>query len=323
MQSNAHVLTTGGTIASTKQGDGAEPTTLGDELVAAVPSVHEVADVTVEQVAMTASSDTTFETFADIARSAADAADAADGIVVTHGTSTLEEAAYYLDLCLDLTVPVVFTGAQRRPDQRSPDGPANLHNAVVAATDARFRPTGGVYVAVNDELHAAHDVTKSHSFKLNGFDSPDTGPVGRFDPDGLSLHREPGTEPVSIPVQETDSSVKIVRSGVDIGRGQIDRAVDARADGIVVEGTGLGNTTATLADGIVDAIDSGVPVVMTSRCYAGPVAPVYGYQGGNRMLTEAGVINAGDLPAHKARVKLLLALTETADPMDVGTYFNS
>jgi L-asparaginase len=117
--------------------------------------------------------------------------DGADGVVITHGTDTMEKSAYYLDLVLDLDAPVVFTGAQRRSDEVSPDGLSNLLTAVRAASHGRFRGAGGVYIAFDVELHAARDVTKEHTSNLSAFVSPDKCPVVRLTRESVRVHREP------------------------------------------------------------------------------------------------------------------------------------
>jgi L-asparaginase len=168
------VLSTGGTIASIQDGDAATPQKDGSDLLGMIPGGVDSARVSgVENVAQLPSFDMNIDTIADVGDAAAvAAADGADGVVVTHGTDTMEETAYVLDLTRDLDIPVVVTGAQRRPDEISPDGPANLVAAMRAASDDRIRKAGGVYVAFDMELHAARDVTKAHTSALDTFTSP-------------------------------------------------------------------------------------------------------------------------------------------------------
>lgn len=309
MSASITVLSTGGTIASTPGEDGATPNKTGEELVAAVPEIESYADIEVLEVVQTPSFDMDTALLAVIVertRTAVD--DGADGVVITHGTDTMEESAYYLDLVLNLTAPVVFTGAQRRSDEVSADGPSNLLTAVRAASHERIRGTGGVYIAFDEELHAARDVTKQHTSALSTFVSPDTSPVARFTREGVRVHREPGSRSASVGVTTTSADVGMVKTGVGISAQQLNNAVEADVDGIVVEGTGLGNTTSALGDAVGDAIEAGVPVVLTSRCQGGAVAPVYGTPGGGETLHSYGVIEGGDLSAHKARLKLMLLI---------------
>lgn len=318
------VLGTGGTIASTAGESGATPELSTDDLLSAVPEIEEYADVTAEEVAQVSSFDMDLETIAAVGKRIRNvAADGADGVVVTHGTDTMEESAYYLDLTLDVGTPVVLTGAQRRPDEVSPDGPANLLTAVRAASHDAFRGAGGAYVAFDEEVHAASDVTKFHTSKVGTFASPETGPVAAFGRGGVRLFRDPASRSPTIPVDRPKTDVRTVQSGIGVDGAQIERALEDDVDGIVVEGTGLGNTTSAISDAVANAVDQGVPVVVTSRCFAGTTAPVYGTPGGGETLRDRGAIHGGDLPAHKARIKLLLVLEATTGDVEIRAYFET
>ncbi|WP_435076725.1 asparaginase [Halococcus sp. AFM35] len=304
------VLHTGGTIASTRTANGATPNKSGEDLIAAVPELESYADIKTAEVVQTPSFDMDIESLTAIierTRTAAD--DGVDGVVITHGTDTMEESAYYLDLVLDLDAPVVFTGAQRRSDEVGSDGPSNLLTAVRAASHERFRGRGGVYIAFDEELHAARDVTKAHTSALSTFVSPDKCPVARFTRESVRVHRDPGSRSASIETT-TSADVAMVKTGIGVGAQQVNAALERGVDGIVVEGTGLGNTTSALGDTIRDALEADVPVVITSRCQGGAVAPVYGTPGGGGTLRSQGIIDGGDLPAHKVRLKLMLLIEE-------------
>jgi L-asparaginase len=311
MSASITVLSTGGTIASTPAEDGATPSKSGADLIAAVPELESYADIEATEVVQTPSFDMDIESLTAIAeqtRTAVD--DGSDSVVITHGTDTMEESAYYLDLVLDLAVPVVFTGAQRRSDETSPDGPSNLLTAVRAASHERFRGEGGVYIAFDEELHTARDVTKTHTSDLSAFVSPEKCPVARFTREDVRVHREPGSRSDSVGVTTTSADVSMVKTAIGVGPRQLNTALETGVDGIVVEGTGLGNTTGALGDAIGEVLEAGVPVVITSRCQGGAVAPVYGTPGGGETLHSHGVIDGGDLPAHKARLKLMLLIEE-------------
>ena len=324
MSSELVMISTGGTIASTQDGDAATPQKDGSELLEAVPEMAELADVAaVRNVAQLPSFDMDLDTIADVGdAAAAAAADGADGVVVTHGTDTMEESAYALDLTRDLDIPIVLTGAQRRPDEVSSDGPANLLAAVRAASDDRIQDGGGVYIAFDMELHAARDVTKAHTSALDTFTSPGKGPVASLSCETVRIHRSPGSYSSDLPVTRTDADVATVKSAVGVGDRQVEAALAAGVDGLVVEGTGLGNTTAAIGEAVADAAAQ-VPVVVASRCHAGSTAPVYGTAGGSRTLVDRGVAQAGDLPAHKARLKLALALASVDAPTDALERFRA
>jgi L-asparaginase len=314
------LLSTGGTIASTQTENGATPSKSGEDLIAAVPALESYAAIEVTEVVQTPSFDMDIESLTAIAeRTRTTVDDGTDGVVITHGTDTMEESAYYLDLVLDLDAPVVFTGAQRRSDEVSPDGPSNLLTAVRAASHERFRGMGGVYIAFDEELHAACDVTKAHTSALSAFVSPDKCPVAHFTRESVRIHCEPGSQSDAIEVTTTSADVAMVKTGIGVGAQQVNAALERGVDGIVVEGTGLGNTTSALGDAIHEALEADVPVVITSRCQGGAVAPVYGTPGGGETLRSHGIIDGGDLSAHKARLKLML-LIEDREKADLATF---
>ena len=314
------VLSTGGTIASTDGPGGATPSKDGDALVAAVPELEKIADIDVESVCDELSFHLSFPDIASVARAVERAAEeGVDGVVVTHGTDTMEESAYYLDLVVDADVPIVFTGAQRPADSPGADGPANLLQAVRVAADERFED--GTYVAFGNLVHAARWVTKARAGRPEAYASPDAGPVAEVTADGLALRREPRSESVSLPAVETTARVELVSSGLAIDGRQLERAVADGADGIVLAASGIGNTTPEIGDAVADAIDAGVPVVVATRCFDGAVGARYGGPGGSQTLRDHGAIPAGDLPPWKARIKLGLSLSAYDGREDVRTVF--
>jgi L-asparaginase len=320
------VLGTGGTIASTFGADGATPTKSGEDLVSGVPGLAADATVSVEQVAQTPSFEmdaATLEAIADRV-TALDDDPSVDAVVLTHGTDTLEETAFYLDAATALETPVFVTGAQRRPDELSPDGPANLRTAFRVAREFTDldRDCGGVFVAFNEGVHAARYVTKAHTSKLEAFESPGAGPVATVDREAVHVVRVPTSETPTIPARSLALTVYVVQSASAVGADLLEAALERDADGVVVEGTGLGNVTAGLGDAIVDATDH-VPVVVTSRCFDGGVVPVYGGDGGGERLHRHGAIFAADLPAHKARLALLLALSAYDDVEKIREVFGA
>ncbi len=305
------VFATGGTIASTDGTEGASPTKTGEELVDAVPELSDYAEITVEEVAQTPSYELDAETLETLAARVADRIESgeAGAVVVTHGTDTMEETAYYLDAALAPSIPVFLTGAQRRPDEPSPDGPANLLTACRAAAAFVDADGSGTFVAFNEEIHAARAVSKYHTSNVEAFRSGDAGPVATVDHTGVRVHRAPKSESTHVPSADLGKRVCVVKSGVGVDGSALRDALDRGVDGVVVEGTGLGNVTGPLASAIGEAVDGGVPAVVTSRCFAGSTAPVYGSNGGGERLARLGAISGGDLPAHKARIKLQLALS--------------
>ena len=304
------VLSTGGTIASTGD-DGKTPTKAGGELLDAVPELSKHASFSVERVASVSGFDMTFERATALRRAAERAAVDSDGIVVTHGTDTMAESAYLLELTTDLGTPVAFTGAQRPFDEVGTDGPPNLLESV--RTVCHERIDKGTYLVFDDEVHAARDVVKSHTSALSTFRSPERGPVAKFTPAGLRLFRDPRSYSAAVQgVDDVTAEIPLLTSGLGVSGDSLRRVVgdlhDLAVDGIVIAGTGLGNTTGSVCTAIEEIREAGLPVVVASRCHEGATAPLYGGDGGGTTLDEFGVRWAGDLPAWKARIKLAVAL---------------
>lgn len=324
MRPEITLVSTGGTIASlASENDAASPELSGGDLVESVPELGTIADLSVESVGKVPSFDMDFDTMADVGEVVQSAAETGtDGVVVTHGTDTIEESAFYLSVAFDPDVPVVFTGAQVRPDEVGSDGPSNLLGAVQAVGHHALREPGGVYVAFAEELHAAKDVTKRHTSKRAAFASPGAGPVAEITRDGLHFYRTPGDRTPTVNVERTESRVALVASAAGVDGGPIHRALGAGVDGIVLIGTGIGNTTSGLGDAVDRGINTGVPVVVTSRCYAGSVRPTYGTVGGSATLRDHGAIFAGDLSPQKARILLSLSLATGDAPDDLRDRFD-
>jgi L-asparaginase len=233
------------------------------------------------------------------------------GIVVTHGTDTMEESVYLVDRLVESELPVVFTGAQRSADQPDSDGPRNFRDAVRVAVAAEARGRGAM-LAFAGEVHAAREGRKVHTSALRAFASPDYGPLGHVDGERVVFRRRPDRRP-PLPLPDLLAPVDLIRlyAGSDARFLRASLASGARA--IVLEGTGRGNANEQVLDGVREATAAGVTVVVCSRCAEGRVEPVYG-RGGGRDLFEAGALFAGDLAGPKVRVLLQLALGAGLDP---------
>lgn len=314
---NVMLLSTGGTIASTDEESGARPTQSGEQLLEAVPELESYAELSIEDITQVPSYEMDAETLETISERVQelDIDPAVDAVVVTHGTDTMEETAYYLDVTVQPDIPVFLTGAQRRPDEVSPDGPNNLLTAVRAGSAFAERDAGGTFVAFNEQIHSARSVTKAHTSALGAFCSRNAGPVATVGRGGVVVHRPPHSETRPIDATSLEATVFTVTSGSAVTGELVAAALERDTDGLVVEATGLGNVTAGLAEAIRDAIEMGVPVVVTSRCLEGRVTPVYGGDGGGQRLREYGTIFADDLSAQQARLRLSLVL-EAFDDAD-------
>ncbi|QUH20442.1 asparaginase [Alkaliphilus sp. B6464] len=237
--------------------------------------------------------------------------DDVDGVIITHGTDTLEETAYLLDLTINSSKCVVVVGAMRNSSELGYDGPSNLAAAVCTAISPDSK-NKGVLVVMNNEVNAASEATKSNTLSLDTFKSLEFGPLGIVDNDEVIYHRQIINRQ-HIPTQSIETKVDLIKCVAGMDSRFLKYSVDTGARGIVIEALGRGNVPPTMLDGIEYAIKNNVAIVMVSRCPTGRVLDTYGYEGAGRTLRNMGVILGGDLPGQKARIKLMLALTVTED----------
>ncbi|KNH07248.1 L-asparaginase [Candidatus Burkholderia brachyanthoides] len=312
------MLATGGTIAG-QAGDASN--TMGytagvvgvDKLLDAVPALASVARIHAEQIASIDSKDMSPALWSTLATRIDTllAQDDIDGVVVTHGTDTLEETAYLLHLTVKSAKPVVLTSAMRPSTALSADGPLNLLNAVMVTASASASGQG-VLVAFNNQIHSARDVIKTSTYAVDAFRSPETGVLG-FVQDGRvefqrTVTRAHTTASEFTVIDQGDQSdswplVEIVVSYAGVSRVAVDALVKAGVKGIVVAGTGNGSMHASLTEALADAVKQGVAVVRSSRVGSGHVI-----RNGAAFDDALGTLSAGTLNPYKARVLLLLAL---------------
>lgn len=242
-----------------------------------------------------------------------------EGVVITHGTDTLEETAYFLDITVQSDIPIVVTGAMRSSNELGADGPYNLLSAVrVAASDsARGK---GVLVVFNDEIHTAKNVTKTHTSNIATFQSPQYGPIGIVTKRGVSFHHIP-TVRETYNIKEIRKNVVLLKAYAGMDGSIITAIRSLQLDGLVIEALGQGNLPPKMVKEIGELIQSGVPVVLVSRCFNGYVQDVYSYEGGGRQLKDLGVIFSNGLNGQKARIKLLVTLEETNDHKELQDKF--
>lgn len=311
------VIFTGGTIAMgvDPQTGGAVPLLSGEDLMRGIPDLREVASVEVLNFCNKPGPHIRLEEVLELGRAIAGifARDEADGVVVTHGTDTLEETAYELDLLLGGDRPVVVTGAMRTSAMISADGPANILNAVLTAADEAARGKG-VLVVFNNEIHLAREVTKATATQLNAFRSPLFGPVGLIYGRSVRFVRPAGGLRESIPAQAISAQVELIKFCLGMGTLLLDAVRSSAADGVVVEAAGVGHVSVEVAQAIGNIVTAGKPVILTSRCYESLVTEdVYAFVGSEKYLRERGAIPAPGLSGPKARIKLILALSLTRD----------
>jgi len=228
-----------------------------------------------------------------------------DGVVITHGTDTVEETAYLLHLTIDSPKPVVLCGAMRTISEPGWDGPANLAAAIRTAAHPDSRDRGAL-VTIGDGVHSAAEVTKRHTHSLAAFASP-LGPLGVVDRTDVVFSRPASREPV-IPARRIEPRVDLHVMATGVDSGLLHASLERGARGLVIEATGVGNVPPGALPGLRAALARGLPVVVVSRCPEGRVSPAYGYLGGGETLRRMGVLFGGELPGQKARIRLMVAL---------------
>ena len=324
---NVMILATGGTIA----GSGAtSTTTVGytaatvgvDALVNSVPELKAAANVRGEQVFQIASENMNNDYWLKLAKrvNALLVQDDVDGIVITHGTDTIEETAYFLDLVVKSRKPVVIVGAMRPSTAISADGPINLYNAtLVAASEEAVGK--GVLVVLNDQINAARDVTKSNTSTADTFRSPDLGMLGYVQgnkPYFYHVSARKNTADTEFDVSNLDvlPQVDIIYGYANMNRLALDAFVNAGAKGIVQAGVGDGSIAAPVKPGLVEARKKNVVIVRSSRTGSGIVA-----RNGEANDDELDFVVSDTLNPQKARILLMLALTKTSDTKEIQRMF--
>lgn len=318
-------ITTGGTIAMKLDPEtgGLIPAVSGEDLLAAVPALKDVAEIEVVEQSNIPSGHITPQMMFELSRridAIAQRGDV-DGFVVTHGTDTLEETAYLLDLTLHTEKPVCVTGAMRGASDTSWDGPGNILAAVkTAASDEAVGQ--GVLVVLNDVIHAACDVTKTHSVNTDTFQSPWWGPVGHVYFDRVVFRKKTlGRQKIQPEALVPD--VYLIKCAAGLDDFLFQCLIKKKVSGIVVEAFGCGNVPLGVRKGIFAAREAGIPVVLATRVHAGRVAQVYSYTGSAGEMYSHGIILAGELTGQKARLKLMLALGITRDNEQLRQFFES
>jgi L-asparaginase len=320
------VVTTGGTIASRRDPvTGAVSTAVnGEELLEIVPQASEIADVELRNFAAVNGWNMTPPMMFDLAQLLNAELKRPDlaGAVVTHGTDTVEETAYLVDLMLQSEKPVMFAVALRNISELGADGPRNLTDAIFVAASPAAGGYGCLLVA-NQTVHAARFVTKTHTTHLDAFESLDFGPVGMMTHDGVRFLR-PAFESKPLIADRIESEVFLFKAAAGADSRPLVWAISAGYKGIVVEGSGAGNVPAAVIPGITAAIEAGLPVVLATRCIRGFLSLTYGSggaAGGGWDLAQLGAIPASHLPAQKARIKLMLALGSTSTLDEIRVIF--
>ena len=318
------IIFTGGTISMSVDEEigAAIPSLNGQDIISMVTNIDKLADIEIVEYSEIPGPHISFEMLFDIRQLILDLAKREDvqGIIVTHGTDTLEESAYFWDLTLNIQKPVVVVGAMRNSSELGYDGPANLAAAVCTAISPKAIGKG-VLVVLNNEVNTALEVTKTNTLSLNTFQSR-YGPIGIIDTNDFVVHRNI-TGRDFIDAGDVEKKVFLIKSCIDMDPQIIDFYLEQGAKGIVIEAMGRGNLPPSFIPYIKKTIERNIPVVIVSRCPSGRVMSSYGYEGGGKMLHDMGVIFGGELSGQKARIKLMLALDISQDNNYIRGLFES
>jgi L-asparaginase len=295
-----------------------------DALIKAVPTLSKVARVTGEQISNVGSQDMSDEIWLKLAKRINQLTSQrdVDGIAITHGTDTMEETAYFLHLTVKTKKPVVLTGSMRPSTALSADGPLNIYNAVAVAADKQAVGRG-VLVSINDQIHSAHDVTKTHTTAVDTFMSPYRGLIGATAYGVSQYYRVPFKKHTVDTPFNVDSATSLPRVDIlyvyeDMPGDIVDAVVKAGAKGIVVAGVGDGNMPKAAVEALGRAVKAGVVVVRASRV-------MLGFVGRNVEVNddELNFVASEELNPPKARVLLRLALMKTSSPKEIQALFNT
>ena len=323
MQNKVVIIFTGGTISMRIDPTlhAAIPSLNSEEIMAMVTNIENFAEIEMINFGNLPSPHITPPIMMDLARIVKLNIERQDvtGVIVTHGTDTLEETAYLLDLIINSEKPIIVVGAMRNSSELGYDGSSNLAASICTAISDRAK-NKGVLVVMNNEVNAASQVTKTNTLSLDTFKSPEFGPLGIVDNDEVIFYRDIVSRQF-IDTDVLENKVALIKSVPGMESDVIDFYIDTNYKGIVIESLGRGNLPPAMIPGIKRAIDKNIPIVMVSRCPTGRVLDTYGYEGGGRNLRDMGVIFGGNLPGQKARIKLMLILGVTNELSQISDLF--
>lgn len=309
------LIATGGTIAMRRDDDGkVVPAVSGHELFKSLPELSREAEWIICDFSNVASCNIEPRIMSKLAMEVERQFlldPLLTGIIITHGTDTIEETAYFLDVTIKDPRPLILTASQRDASERDSDGPRNLHNALRIALNPRAIDRG-VVITLNEEIHAARDVRKLHTSHVDAFHSGDKGALGSIDAGEVIWHRK-SEQTVKLGVPKTLAKVVICKAYTGMSPDILRAMVKHETEGLVIEAFGRGNTPPQLVQEIANIVRDGIPVVITSRCLFGRTATVYGYPGGGADLERIGAWFSTDLSTEKVRLFLSIALGQGMD----------
>lgn len=313
---NILIVFTGGTFSmkiEKKKSGGAVPRYSGEELLKKIPDSKILANISFYDFGKYPGPHITPEIMMDLSKQLRKklAEKKYDGIVITHGTDTLEETAYLIDLTIKTEIPIVFTGSMRNSSEHNWDGPKNLIDSIQVCLNENSRGMGTL-VCMHGEVNAASEVTKIFSNEFETFQSLDFGMLGFVQKDRVVYNRLPRfLEIINTNNINTKVDLLTVYAGMD--EKFFRHSADSGVNGLVIEALGVGNVPPAAFKGVEYVINKNIPVVLVSRCPAGETDYIYSYPGAGRHLHDLGVIFTDYLNGQKARIKLMLALAKTND----------
>jgi L-asparaginase len=323
MKKRISIIFTGGTIAMKIDPSihAAIPALNAEEIIETVKNIKDMAEIDVVNFSNIPSPHIDFDILMDLYSlvKAKIEDDKTDAVIITHGTDTLEETAYLLDLLLNTKKPVILVGAMRNFSELGYDGSSNLSAAICTALSPNSIDKG-VLVVMNNEINAASEVTKTNTLSLDTFKSPEFGPLGIVDNDEALYYRNI-IQRQHINTDKIETKIGLLKCCVGMDADIIDYYINNNYKGLIIEALGRGNVPPILVPGIKRALSNNMIVGLVSRCNTGRVLYTYGYEGGGKHLRNLGVIFGGNLPGQKARIKLCAILGYTQDKEKIKNLF--
>lgn len=306
-----------------KNTGGAVPKFSGEELLKMIPAAIELADIRCYDFGKYPGPHMTPELMLALSKKIQEliASDEYYGVIVTHGTDTLEETAYLLDLTIKTEIPIVVIGSMKNSSEPDWDGPRNMLDAIHICLNDNCRNIG-VLVCLNGEINAASEVTKTETDEVDTFQSLDFGSLGFIQNGRVILNRLPRKLEV-IQTDKLNSNVDLLTVYAGMNDKFFKFSADSKADGLVVEALGVGNVPPEAFEGIKYVVEKGIPVVLVSRCPAGETLDVYSYPGAGKHLHNLGVIFSDYLNGQKARIKFMIALGKTKNIDELRALFEN
>jgi len=322
---NILVVFTGGTFSMKidEKTGGAIPFFHGEELIEMIPETGKMANISIYNFGNFPGPHMTPEKMLDLSKIVNEniIRDDVDGIIVTHGTDTLEETAYLLDLTINSPKPIVVIGAMKTSSEEDWDGPKNLLDAIRICNNKNSKGMG-VLVCLNGEINAASEVTKTHTENVETFHSLNFGSLGFVDKEMVWFNRTP-KKLECIQTKNLSGNVDIIKVYAGMKDRLFKMSADSNIDGLIVEALGVGNVPPPAFEGIKYVVDKNIPVVLVSRCPMGETLDTYSYEGAGKWIKELGVIFTDYLNGQKARIKLMLALGKGVNGEELRKLFEN